>query len=205
MSAPTPGPDVVHQPTMTKAERTELASLARMRGKLAKDQVDTVAAERVAQAESQLSAIFASDDVLWKAAADTAKAAIDEVNRVITEQWEAAGQPPTFAPSAHFAWAGRGENFKRERRAELRTTIRTRIAADAKHAKTVIESATVEVRTKLVADGLTSDAAHAFLEGMPQAAALLPRVDVEQLQGELTASRAAKDERTLDDMARWLR
>lgn len=203
MSAATPGTDVAHQPTMTKAERTELASLARMRGKLAKDQVDTVAAERVATAEAQLSAIFASDDELWKAATDTAKAAIAEVNKVITEQWAAAGQPPTFAPSAYFGWTGRGENFKRERRAELRTTIRTRIAADAKNAKTVIESATVEVRTKLVADGLTSNAAHAFLESMPQAAALLPTVDVEKLQGELTAKREAKYERSLDDIARW--
>jgi len=187
---------------MTKAERTELGILARMRGKLAKDQVDTVAAERIAQAEAQLSATFDSDDELWRASTSTAKAAIAEVNRVIATQWEAAGQPPTFAPTAYFGWIGRGENGIKDRRAELRTMIRTQIAADAKRAKATIEAATVEVRTELVRDGLTSAAGYRFLEAMPAASALLPPVDVRQLQGEVTANQVARIERG-ESLPRW--
>jgi len=190
---------------MTKAERTELGTLARMRGKLAKDQVDEIAAERIAQAEEQLSAIFRSTDKLWKASTDAAKAAIAEVNQVIAEQWEAAGQPPEFAPSAYFTWIGRGENGDRSRRAELRAAMRARVTADARRAKAAIEAAVVQVRTKLVVDGLTSDAAHAFLESMPSATALLPAVDVEKLHGELTAELVAQTQRTQDDVARWSR
>lgn len=197
--------DIAREPTMTKAERTELGTLARMRAKVAKDQVDSVAAERVATAEAQLSAIYASDDQLWKAATDVAKAAIADANRVIAEQWRAAGKPLEFAPQAGFGWAGRGENAMRERRGELRTALRTRVAADAKQAKASIEAAAVEIRTELVQDGLTSTAAREFLRLMPSPAALLPALDVEKLQGELSAEKAAQIQHTIDLGARWAR
>jgi hypothetical protein len=186
------------QPTMTARERGDLAALTRRREKVAKSQVDSVAAERVAEAEEQLSAVFASDDELWRVATDIAKTAVADANRVIAEKWEAAGRPAQFAPSAHFMWAGRGQNMKAERRAELRLAARTRIAADAKRAKAVIEATSVEIQTELVSDGLTGDAARKFLESMPSPTELLPRLDVAGMRTEIEAQNVAQLELTSD-------
>jgi hypothetical protein len=92
---------------MTRADRAELSSLARQQAKVAKDRVDYLQAERVAEVEEALSAIYRSDDELWKASTSIAKAAIADVSRVLTEQWQASGKPPEFAPQARFAWCGR--------------------------------------------------------------------------------------------------
>lgn len=188
---------------MTKSERSELGALTRKRAKVAKDQVESVADERTAEVEAQLSAIYAADDELWKAATDVARKAVAEANRVIAEQWEAAGKPPTFTPQARFMWIGRGENGDKERRTELRAAARTRIAADAKKAKATIEATCVEVETELVRDSLTTAAAHVFLTSMPRPAELMPRVDVESLHNEMTVGQSAAIEAAIDRAARW--
>jgi hypothetical protein len=82
--------------------------------------------------------------------------------------------PERFAPSAMVGWMSRGQNASRERRAELRKVATTRIAADAKRAKVEIERASVELQGELVAGGLSSNDAKAFLARMPTAEALLP-------------------------------
>lgn len=64
---------------------------------------------------------------------------------------------------------------------ELRKTAQARIEAAAKAARTTIEARSLEVQTELLAAGLTSDAARAFLASMPTPAQLMPTVDVEAL------------------------
>ncbi len=49
-------------------------------------------------------------------------------------------------------------------------------------ANTKIERASVLSQTALISDGLTSEAAHAFLEQMPTAESLMPLLDIEQMK-----------------------
>lgn len=71
------------------------------------------------------------------------------------------------------SWYGRGENASALRRGELRAVAKTRIDADARAAKVAIERSSVEMQTELVAGGLESEAARAFLPSMPTTEALM--------------------------------
>jgi hypothetical protein len=158
---------------MTKSERDELARLVRRREKLAKGDVDRRAAELIADFEAQLATIYDAKDARWREAYEEAVSAVEALNARIAEQCERHDIPARFAPRAGLGFGGRGENALPARRYELRQVARTRIAADAKAAKVEIERASVEIQTQLVAGGLESEEAKAFLASMPTAEALM--------------------------------
>jgi hypothetical protein len=81
-------------------------------------------------------------------------------------------------------WMRRGENYSAARRAELRKVAKTRIVAEIKAAKTTIERSSVEVQTELIAGGLESEEAKAFLESMPTAEALMPSLSMAEIEAE---------------------
>jgi hypothetical protein len=166
------------EPTMTKSERDDLARLVRMRAKVAKGQVEQRAAELMAEAEAKLSAIYSFGDEAWADLTATAEAAVAEADIQLAKRCEQLGIPAEFRPRLNLSWYGRGENALRDRRAELRTTARTRVDADAKRAKAAIEASAVDVQTELLADGLTSAAAREFLQAMPTPADLMPALDI---------------------------
>jgi len=91
------------------------------------------------------------------------------------------------------SWWGRGENAVRERRAELTRVAYRKIEQLEKEAKLQIERASVEIQTRLVADGLESAAAKAFLEEIPSAAQLVPVVSVEDVQKQLPGISDSED------------
>jgi hypothetical protein len=68
----------------------------------------------------------------------------------------------------------RGENVVATRRQELRKVAYTRIDAIAKDAKLQIEQFSLDTQTKLLAGGLESAEAKAFLESMPTPEQLMP-------------------------------
>jgi hypothetical protein len=92
------------------------------------------------------------------------------------------GIRPQFRPQLVLQWYGRGENASRDRRAELRKAAQTRIAALGKEAKTAIDARTAEVLTELIAGGLESEAARAFLATIPTAEDLMPRLTLPELE-----------------------
>lgn len=163
---------------MTAAERRELAGLARKRAKLAKDNVDVLAAQRLAEFERDIAATYEFGDAAWadvtRAADEAVRAADAEVARIC----EANGIPSDFRPKLNLGWYGRGENAIPSRVAELRRVAKTKIDAAAKGAKSQIETSSVEIQTELLAAGLTSAAAQQFLTSMPTPADLLPTLDV---------------------------
>jgi hypothetical protein len=55
-----------------------------------------------------------------------------------------------------------------------------------------IQQSSVDIQTKLVAEGLTSTDAKAFLESMPMPAQLMPAVTMEEVQKQL--GKAAGDD-----------
>jgi hypothetical protein len=159
---------------MTKTERQDLAKLVRQREKLAKAAAGQRAVELQADFERQMAAQFERDDAAWKeyveAAEATARQADAEIARIAAER----GIPKQFRPSFGTYWRTRGENACKERRDELRKLAKAHIAALQKQAALAIEAESVDIQTRLVAGGLQSDAARAFLEAMPTAEQLMP-------------------------------
>ena len=173
---------------MTRIEREDLLKVCRMRAKVAKGEVDALAAAQKADFAAQLAAIYHWDtDEIWKQAKEAATAITARANEQIRERARELGIPPRFMPGLDKPyWYGRGENATASRRVELTRVAHTRIEQHQKEAKLRIERAAVEIQTKLVADGLASADAKHWLESMPTAAQLMPPVnaaDVQKLLG----------------------
>lgn len=150
---------------MTTRERAELAQLCRRREKLAKNAVLVHAATLRANFEKQIGAKYSFDqDSVWKEAYALAAAATEKANKTVAAQCRALGIPAEFAPSIGTGWFHRGENVVATRRQELRKVAYTRIDAIAKDAKLQIEQFSLDTQTKLLAGGLESAEAKAFLE-----------------------------------------
>jgi hypothetical protein len=172
---------------MTRIEREDLLRICRLRERVAKAEAVSVAAQRRAEFEAQLAAEYHFDaDEVWRAAAEEAKLATQQANERISARCQELGIPRRFQPSlSEPYWFDRGENAVAKRRAELRQVANTKIDQLLKDAKLAIERASVEIQTKLVAEGLKSAEAKAFLESMPTPAELLPAVSVDEVQKQL--------------------
>lgn len=165
---------------MSRRDRDDLAKLTRRRERVAKSDARQRAAELRADGQAQLATIFRADDARWKEAISVAQAAIDEANAAIDRHCDESGVPEAFRPSVGLGWSSRGENGSAERRVELRRVLETRVTALEKQAFTEIERRSLEVQTSLLAGGLDSAEARAFLESMPTAAALMPGLAVQE-------------------------
>ena len=174
---------------MNKSDRDDLLKVCRMRVRVAKADAAAVAAKRKAEFAAQLAAVYSFDqDEIWKQAKAAADTAVEQAQNEIAQRCVELGIPRRFAPALNLAWWGRGENATAGRRAELTRVAHTRIDQLEKKARLEIERASVDVQTRLVADGLASADARAFLEAMPTADQLMPVVTVEQIQKQLTHS-----------------
>ena len=171
---------------MTATERNDLRSLIRQRARLMKTELKQRRLELMADFEKQLSATFSYDqDETWKAAYTIAEQAITDAQVVIAARCRDLGIPEEFAPTLTIHWYSRGKNAVKDRRAELRIAAKARLDALEATAKTEIERISVNGQTDLIADGLTSEAAQAFLEQMPSTEALMPVLELNQVQGLL--------------------
>ena len=174
---------------MTAAERGNLGSLIRQRARLMKTEVKQRRLELMADFERQLSATFSYDqDETWKGAHALAEQAVKDAQVVIQERCRELNIPKEFAPTISMMWFGRGQNAVRDRRTELRTAAKARLDALEATAKTEIERISVNAQTDLIADGLTSEAAQAFLEQMPSTETLMPVLELDRVQGLLEQS-----------------
>lgn len=171
---------------MTKGERADLTRLVRQRERLMKTLASQRAAELLADFERQMGAIYSfDDDETWKAAHAAADKAVKDAKAVIAQRCEEMGIPKEFAPTINASWWDRGQNAMKERRAELRKMATARTAAQEKSARTEIEKISIQAQTELVAGGLTSEAAQAFLTSMPSVEVLMPALDATQIKGLL--------------------
>ncbi len=171
---------------MTKAERTDLSRLIRRREALMKRMADERGKVLLAEFERQCATIHSwDDDVTWKAAHAAADEAVREAEAQVTRRCRDLGIPPEFAPSLRLEWYGRGENAAKERRSELRRVAEAQIDARVAHAKVAIEQQSVQLQTEIVAGGLASATAKAFLERMPTVEAMLPPLTVPEIRALL--------------------
>jgi hypothetical protein len=168
----------------TKTERNELAQLVRRREKVAKADAERVGAERLATFEAQVATDYhLNDDAVWSEAFRAVRDVAIEADQRVAERCRELGIDERFRPHIGApSWYDRGEHAARRRIAELRKVAQTRVAADVKAAKAEIERLSVEVQTELIAGGLESAAAKAFLESMPTAESLMPALTVLEIE-----------------------
>ncbi len=178
--------NTVSSSTMTAGERSDLRSLIRQRAKLMKTQASQRGLELIAEFEKQLQTYFSFDqDEVWEAAYSEAEKAARDASAQIAQRCREMGIPEKFAPSLGFGWRGYGQNVTKEARADMRREAKLRIAAMEAAAKSEIERISVNAQTELIADGLTSEAAQTFLQQMPSAETLMPRLELIQVRGLL--------------------
>lgn len=175
---------------MLKAERLELAKVVRMQAKVAKADLDKRAARLLADVESQLAAKYPSDHPAWAEITGEAKAHVDKVDQEIAKRCGELGIHESFRPRIEISWHYRGETAWTDRRTELRKVATTEIAARAKAAKAELESRVTAQLTLLIAGGLETDDAKAFLEAIPSAEQLLPDVGLGEVEAISPLSRS---------------
>lgn len=179
--------------TMTKGERTELGQLIRKREKVMKSQAQERSAALIAEFDQQSAKIHHwDDDTIWSQAKDEAEKAVEEARVSIAARCEKLGIPVEFAPTLQLTWYGRGHNAVAERRTELRRAAKSKIDALEKEAITKIERMSLEAQTQVIASGLESDAAKTFLNAMPSMDALMPPVEIGEIQSLIEAKRAER-------------
>lgn len=177
---------------MSKGEREDLIRLVKQREKVAKTAAEQRSAAMLAEFEQQVSALHKfNDNDVWKAAVDAAVEAAKKANEEVMAEADRLGIPKEFQPKLSFTWARRGENEYRERRDELRRLAKAEIDALEKVARVQIESGSVQAQTEIIAHGLNSEAAIAFLNNLPAIESMMPVLDVLVIQAKL-ADRARR-------------
>jgi hypothetical protein len=83
----------------------------------------------------------------------------------------------------------------RERRAKLTRVAYRRIEQAQREAYLQIERSSLELQTRLLADGLESAEAKGFLESMPTPEQLIQHVTVEEIQSPRDSALAIAEER----------
>jgi hypothetical protein len=185
---------------MTRAEREDLLKVARVRAKVAKADAGARSAKLKAEFEAQLAAEYSyDDDAIWQRAHAAARTAAQEAQHIVARRCEALGIPGRFAPSLHLQWYHRGENAVKSRRQELTKVAHSKIDQLEKEAKLEIDRASAETQTRLLAAGLESAEAQAFLEAMPTAAQLMPPVNLQDVRKQIALLPAAPDTNVTDD------
>lgn len=177
---------------MTKGERQELGALIRKREKVMKAEAEKRSAALLADYDAAQAKIYHWDnDPIWKQAHDEAEKAVDAAKLAIAARCQEMGIPAEFAPDLHLYWSGRGQIALAQRRQELRQAAKSRIAAMERDALAQIERLSLTAQTEIVASGLESEAAQAFLKSMPSMDALMPPVAPSEIE-ELVATRRAE-------------
>jgi hypothetical protein len=96
---------------VTKAERETLVQICRMRARVAKAEATTIAAQRKADFQAQLAAIYHFDnDAVWKKAHAAARDATWQAQEQIAQRCRDLGIPGSFASEVSMQWWGRERN-----------------------------------------------------------------------------------------------
>jgi hypothetical protein len=170
------------RPVVRKAEREELARLVRLRMKVAKTAVIQRQKELLEDVEAKLSAEYKRDHSLWSDITRQAESEVQAFDARIAQMCHDMGVPEEFRPGLGLSWYRRGENASAERRAELRKLAQAKIAALTAAANAAIEARAAEVMTELLAGGLESAEARAFLESLPTAEVLMLPLSLGELE-----------------------
>ena len=163
---------------MTRRDASDLMTVVKMRARVTKAAIDTLAAERKADVQQQLSTIYKADAEAWQDITAEAKRQVEAADQQIAAICRARGIPDGFRPSLHCWWNGRGENGIKERRQELAAAANAKIDADRRAGHQRIDLWVADTCTTLISGQLSTDDARTFLASLPAPETLLPPVTI---------------------------
>jgi hypothetical protein len=171
---------------MSKSEREDLQRLVRQREKVLKSAAKQRSAELLADFENQMGSEFAfDDDAVWAQACKEAEIEVRKAQATIANRCRELGIPDRFAPNLQMHWRHRGYgNLVAQRKDELRLMATTRIQAIEQKATADIEMNCLKAQEQIALAGLTSNAAHSFIETLPSIASLMPALSYAEIVGE---------------------
>ncbi len=177
------------QDTMTRGERADILKVVRAQERLAKTEVKEQATALKAEFETQLDTTYSfNSDEVWSQADKIVEEAVAIAETMVKERSAELGIPKQFAPSIGRYWSSGGRQLVEKDHAKMRRVAHTRIDAMVAEAHIKIERWSVETQTKLVASGLTSEAAQAFLEAMPRPDSMMVVLTVDDARLLLTGT-----------------
>lgn len=170
---------------ISKTERAELRSLIRQRFKVLRAEVEARRAELAVELEQRITDRFAAEDKRWSDAmfliAEAAREANRKANDILrgldidgydsSRELDIVQARPIGKPTA-------------ERSVMLRNGTK-RIEAQVKGALLQLDGQEADLLTRLVANGLESDEARAFLGEIPTVSALVPADRLLALEAQL--------------------
>jgi hypothetical protein len=161
---------------LTSAERRDLLVIIRQREKVAMADAAEYRAVLIANFERKLATIYKPDDhPVWARVHAIAKKTESEARAAMARTFRELGIPEAWTPSISLYWHGRGENAARDRRVELRRVAATEAERRQKRAQAAIKRRSVEAQERVMASGLSSEAAQALLGSLPSAKELNAR------------------------------
>ncbi|SRR5260221_3380015 len=166
---------------MTNKEQTNLLSIAKLREKVTKSNLEEVGAQLLVDLDKQLDSFYSFDsDETWKEAHRIADEARKEAQAKVEERNRQLGIPDRFAPSLHCNWYDAGEQASDELKKELRRAGKQQVDAMIKSAKCRIEAASLDAQTKILTANFSSEA-QGFLDAIPTAEQLMPKLNLGRL------------------------
>ncbi len=188
---------------MTRADRTELRSVVRLRCKVARNGIKARTAELLAEFESQVAAQYRIDDARWKDVTTAAAQAVAEADALVAAACEEAGIPADFRPQLNLSWYDRGKSAGAQRREELRKVAHAQLDAVGKAASAAIDRAELDAYTDLAAGALQSDEARAWLEKLPTLEQLMPPLQIADAKAALSLGEGKLTSKERRALTRW--
>lgn len=167
---------------MTKGERNEFVQLSKQYKNALKSDGELQAARIVEAFEMEISQLWDANDERWADAVAHVNEAAARLNESVRQHVEALGFNPAFSPSIQVAWAGRGENWSRERREELRRVAKAQADVMRKGALARGERLALEVQRTLLVDELSAAQARDLIRSLPTVAQMMPALNVEKIE-----------------------
>lgn len=170
---------------ITKGERTELRSLIRQRFKVLRAEVEARRAELAAELEERITAKFAEEDKQWSDAMFLIGEATREANRKANDILRGLNIDAMDTSREYDVVNFRGVAKPTAERNVLLRNGTKRIEAQVKGALLQLDGQEADLLTRLVANGLESDEARAFLGEIPTVSALVPADRLLALEAQL--------------------
>jgi tRNA uridine 5-carbamoylmethylation protein Kti12 len=170
---------------ITKGERTELRSLIRQRFKVLRAEVEARRAELAVELEERVAAKFADEDKRWADAMFLIDEAAREANRKANDILRGLDIDAIDTSKEYLIVSNRGITKPATERNVMVRNGTKRIDAQVKAAYLQLDRQEAELLTRLVANGLESDEARAFLGEIPTVSALVPADRLLELERSL--------------------
>lgn len=170
---------------ITKAERAELRSLIKQRFKVLRGEVEARRAELEVELDERIAARFADEDKRWADGMFVIDEAVREANRKANDVLRTLNIDALDTSREYVIVYSKGISKPAAERHVLRQNGLKRIEAQVKSAQLQLDGQEADLLTRLVATGLESEDALAFLGEIPTVSALVPADRLFALVGKL--------------------